>query len=141
MNDMVLYWDASALLSVLITDVHSRTAQKFAQKRGIHFISTLCFAEVGAVINRMKREGLLTNILYQSVLEVLEEGPWRKITMQPDWKIIKDLSVKYSLRGADLWHLAVTKTLQGELPEIKILTFDDKLLVASKGENFSAKIS
>ena len=138
MNDMVLYWDASALLSVLMTDVHSKIAQKFAKTRGIHFISTLCFAEVCAVMNRMKREALLTDILYQSLLEVLGDGPWRRINIQPDWEIIQDLSVEYSLRGADLWHLAVTKTLQKELPEITMLTFDNKLLVAAQGETVSA---
>ncbi len=138
MNDMVLYWDASALLSVLMTDVHSKIAQEFAKTRGIHFISTLCFSEVCAVMNRMKHEALLTDILYQSLLEVLGDGPWRRINIQPDWEIIQDLSVEYFLRGADLWHLAVTKTLQKELPEITMLTFDNKLLVAAQGETVSA---
>jgi hypothetical protein len=38
------------------------------------------------------------------------------------------------LRGADLWHLASAKTLQEELPELILLTFDDQLMNAVTGE-------
>ena len=136
---MVLYWDASAVLSVLIQDEHSRTALKYAKKRGVHLMSTLCFSEVNAVIHRMKREDILTNILYESLLEVLQTGPWRRIAIQPEWGIIQGMSIKYSLRGADLWHIAAAKTLQRELPEVKVLTFDKRMAVAAKREHFFTK--
>jgi len=102
-------------------------------------MSTLCFAEVNAVIHRMKREDILTNVLYESLLEVLQTGPWRRITIQPAWNIIQGLAVTYFLRGADLWHIAAAKTLQGELPEVKVLTFDKKMAAAAKKEHCSTQ--
>ncbi len=35
---------------------------------------------------------------------------------------------------ADLWHLALASTLTEDLPELKILTFDDRLAEAAAGE-------
>ena len=137
---MVLYWDASAVLSVLVEDEHSATAQEIARKKGIHFTSTLCSAETYAVLSRLRHEGALTNILYQSAQEVFESGPWRKIFIQPDWPIIKSLSSQYLLRGVDLWHMATVKTIQRELPEVEILTFDKKLLAVAEDEKIAVEI-
>jgi hypothetical protein len=44
------------------------------------------------------------------------------------------LSSRYPLRGADLWHLAAAKSLQEELPELRLLTFDQRLMEAAQGE-------
>ncbi|MGH2424940.1 MAG: hypothetical protein ACRDF1_01465 [bacterium] len=44
--------------------------------------------------------------------------------------------MKWSLRGADLWHLCTAKSLQSELPELRILTFDARLATAARGEGF-----
>jgi len=34
---------------------------------------------------------------------------------------------KYHLNGADFWHLALALTLKNDIPELMILTFDNKL--------------
>jgi predicted nucleic acid-binding protein len=131
---VVIYWDASAILSVLVEDGHSQKAQKYINKRGVHFLSTLAAAETYAVLSRMKFDGILTTILYKSALEVFENSPLRKIYIQPEWKIIQKLSSLYVLKGADLWHLATVETIKMDLPETKIITFDKKLSSASKKE-------
>jgi hypothetical protein len=41
------------------------------------------------------------------------------------------------LRGADLWHLALAKTLQADLPELGLVTFDEALAEAAVGEGLS----
>jgi hypothetical protein len=41
---------------------------------------------------------------------------------------------RHTLRGADLWHLAQVRTLLGELPGLKMLTFDRRLRVAAASE-------
>jgi len=43
------------------------------------------------------------------------------------------------LKGADLWHLATAKTLQEQIPELVMFTFDDRLRVAAEGENLVSK--
>ena len=131
----IAYWDASALLSVLFEDRHSDQAQKQANRRGLHLMSTLSYAETCAVIARMKRERLLADVLIKAAFEVLHKGPWRHLNALPEWGMVQTLSEKWHLRGADLWHLATAKSLQRDLPEIFMLTFDDKLEVAARGED------
>jgi len=70
-------------------------------------------------------------------LETLERGPWRHLNIMPEWGKIRSLSRKWPLRGADLWHLAVGKTLQEQLPELLFLTFDKRLKAAAEKERLS----
>ncbi len=130
----VIYWDSSALLSALFTDSNSRVAQKWSGTKGVHFISTLTFAEVFAVIHRMQRERLLSDSLSQAAFEVLDNGPWRRISTWPEWKITRSLSAKFPLRGADLWHLATAKSMHAEFPELYLLSFDKRLIKAAESE-------
>lgn len=131
----VIYWDSSAIISALFTDSNSRTAQKWSGANGVHFVSTLTVAEVSAVIHRMQRERVVSETLCQAAFEVLDNGPWRKISTWPQWEVIRSLSAKYSLRGADLWHLATAKSMHTEFPELNLLSFDKRLVRAAESEN------
>jgi len=131
----VIYWDSSAVLSALFTDSNSRAAQKWSGVKGVHFVSTLTFAEVSAVIHRMQRERLISETLYQTAFEVLDNGPWRRISTWPEWEIIRSLSTKHPLRGADLWHLATAKSMHTEFPELYLLSFDKRLIKAAQSES------
>ncbi len=133
-NLRVIYWDASAILPVLFKDKHSNTALKWIEKNDVHFITTLAYAEVCAVTARMQKEKILSDLLIAASFEVLDQGPWRRITINPTWDITKELSEKWSLRGTDLWHLATAKSLQKEFPELMMLTFDSRLETAAFGE-------
>ena len=133
-NLWAIYWDASAVLSVLFRDSFTDDAQMWAQKKGFHFMSTLTYAETCAVIARMQRERILADILIKASFEALEEGPWRRLTILPEWIVARSLSAKWPLRGADLWHLSAAKSLQKELPELLLLTFDNRLQKAAQGE-------
>jgi len=130
----VVYWDASGILAALFKDRHSDEAQRWAHREGIHLISTLAYAETYAVITRIQRERLLADVLVKATLEVLEEGPWRRLNAWPEWGIIQLLATRWPLRGADLWHLAMAKSLQKQLPELFLLTFDTRLQGAARGE-------
>ena len=131
----VLYWDSSAVLSALFADSNSLAAQKWSRAKGVHFVSTLTIAEVSAVIHRMRRERLLSVTLSRSGFEVLDNGPWRRISTWPKWKVIRSLSAKYPLRGADLWHLATAKSMTVEFPELYLLSFDKRLKTAAESES------
>jgi predicted nucleic acid-binding protein len=136
----VIYWDASAILSALFSDSHSQTAKKWVDRGGIHFMSSLSFAEVCAVISRMRREGFITDVLLQSATEVLNNGPWRRLQILPDWLTTRALSLKWSLRGADLWHLATAKGLQNDFPELVLLSFDSRLAQSAQGESLQGSM-
>jgi predicted nucleic acid-binding protein len=132
-----VYWDASAVLSALVKDSHSDSALKWIRKEGLHFVSTLAYAEVLSVLDRMERERILTKILVQSALQAFMEGPWRFLTLGPAREQMDSLRGKYTLRGADFWHLSLARTLKMETPNLIILSFDGKLREAAEGEGFS----
>ena len=130
----VIYWDTSAIISVLFKDDHSEQAHPLAAQEGVHLISSLGYAEACAVLARIRREGALADILVKAAFEVLETGPWRRLHLSPAWEDLRELSGKWPLRGADLWHLATAKRARTELPELALLTFDDRLKIAAEGE-------
>ncbi len=136
-KSLVIYWDASAILSALIKDSHSDEAQKWAKQEGIHLISTLSYSEVLTVLARMRRERLMSEVLVEAAIESLNNGPWRRLNLSPVWKIVVNFSKKWPLRGVDLWHLATAKSIQEEIPELLLLTFDHRLKVAAQGEGLS----
>jgi len=139
-NDFsIVYWDASAILSVLFKDSHSAISLEWSNRKGIHLLSTLAWAEVCAVTSRMKREGIISQPLETSAVDVLRQGPWRRMSGSPDWATTRTLSGKWPLRGADLWHLAAAKTLHKNLPELMLLTFDSRLGGAAKGEGLNTR--
>lgn len=131
-----VYWDGSAVLSALFRDRTSDEASRRARSSEVHFLSTLAWAEVHAVIARMERERVLAKVLIAAAREAFEGGPWRRLNAVPDWKLVRSLSLKWPLRGADLWHLAVAKSLQPELPELAFISFDARLAAAARGEGF-----
>ena len=133
-NQIVIYWDASAILSTLIKDTHSKEAQEWAYKEGTHLLSTVAYAEVLAVLSRMKRERIMADLFVEAARQTLESGPWRRLHSGPEWNLMAALSKKWPLRGADLWHLCTAKSVCEQLPELKVLTFDSRLKAAAHGE-------
>lgn len=71
----VVYWDSSAVLSALFRDRHSADASRRARGSEVHFLSTLAWAEVHAVITRMERERVLAKVLVAAAREALERAP------------------------------------------------------------------
>ncbi len=103
-------------------------------------MSSLGFSEVHAVARRIQREGHLPVKEIKAAVELIDTGPWRRLNIQPGWDAIKNLSHKWPLRGADLWHLAAAKTLQDSIPELRLLTFDNRLSRAAEGEGLGMKM-
>ena len=130
----VLYWDASAILSALVQDTHSRVAARWSGHDGLHLVSTLGWAETTTVLHRLTGGGHFTKVLLDSALESLTAGPWRLIQRGPDRDAIDSLAARHALCSADLWHLAQVRTLLGELPSLKLLTFDRRLREAAESE-------
>jgi predicted nucleic acid-binding protein len=129
----VIYWDASAILSALVEDDYTDQAQEWLKKRGAHVVSTLSYAEVLAVFERLRRAGVVSEKRVDRSLESLERGPWQRLDLQPDWGDIRSLASQWSLRGADLWHLSTAMGLRREIGELILLTFDKRLRLAAQG--------
>ena len=134
----VYYWDTSALLSYFFADSHSAAARKWLEHRATHLISSLTHAESCAVIARITRQGAVTETVAATVRTAMTNDWWRQINGLPDQAIVVKLSRKWPLRGADLWHLALAVSLKNELPELRFISFDDRLREAAAGEGLAA---
>jgi predicted nucleic acid-binding protein len=133
-----VYWDSSAVLSVLFRDRHTEDAVAWARRPGVHLLSSVAWAEVHAVIARIARERALAEALLGVARNELTTGPWRRTSIVPEWGLVQALSSGRPLRGADLWHLAAAKTLRAELPELTLLTYDDRLAAAAREEGLAS---
>jgi predicted nucleic acid-binding protein len=132
----VVYWDTSAIVSALFADGHSETAFAAARAHGTHLVSSLGWAEVHAVIARIEREQALSPVLIAAARDAIGRGPWVGVSVDPNRLSMANLARAWPLRGADLWHLAAAKVLQADLPELRLLTFDERLAEAARGEGF-----
>ena len=132
--ETVLYWDASAVLSLLFHDSHSESAAAKLQTDSAHLMSSLAWVETYAVIERVRRTGAAAEEQITDACEKLDRVPWHRIATLPDWSLPRALARRWRLRGADLWHLSLAKTLQRDLPELEMLTYDTALREAAAGE-------
>ncbi|MCI5224115.1 MAG: PIN domain-containing protein [Candidatus Electrothrix sp. AR4] len=133
--NLVVYWDASAVLSLLFDDIHTKSAQSWWKRsRTVHLLSSLAFVETAAVIGRLERTGSLDAFLVETAYTNLAAWGWRRTSIQPDSELVGTYARCWPLRGADLWHLACACTLRRQLPELRLLTFDNRLHEAAVGE-------
>ncbi len=130
------YWDASALLSVLVRDKHSPAASRQLRAKGVHLVSSLALAETSAVLARLARLGEISASRAQLAARSLLAEPWSALEVQPEREVVLELARRQPLRGADLWHLAAALTLRVELPELRFLSFDKELSRAAEQEGF-----
>ncbi|MDD3023081.1 MAG: type II toxin-antitoxin system VapC family toxin [Syntrophomonadaceae bacterium] len=133
--DFAIYWDSSAVISCLCTDMHSDRAIGVLKRPVYHLISSLTIAETCAVINRLGREGYLLDEQVNRALQTIINGPWRLLNLHPEPDDLRFLAAKWKLRGADLWHLGLAVRIKKDLPELQLLTFDRSLEQAGVGEN------
>lgn len=133
-KQVVIYWDSTALLSYLFKNRYSREVMARAHSRGVHLLTTLTAAEVYTVISRIHRENILPDVMIDSLFEMLEKGPWSRLNIVPDRTALKELARRWPLKGSRLWHLATALTLQREFPELMIMTLDEDLARAARGE-------
>lgn len=133
----ILYWDASAVLSALLEETHSADAVARSRSRGLHLLSSLTWTEVHAVLARFERERALSHVLVEAAREALGAGPWRRVTIAPEWKRVRTLASKWALSGVDLWHLAAATSLKEDLPELRLLSYDTRLAAAAHGEGLA----
>ena len=135
--NVVVYWDASAVLSLLFDDIHTENALSWWKRsRTVHLLSSLAFVETVAVIGRLGRTGFLDAPLAEKAYANLPPGAGGKqVFSRPS---LPAYARRWPVRGADLWHLACACTPRRQLPELRLLTFDNRLHEAAVGEEAAA---
>lgn len=137
MGSKVVYWDSSALVAALFAEENTDEARALAAMAGTHLVSSLAWAEVHAVLARARRESGLATKTVDAAQFALQSGPWTYLSAPPAQAIVRSVSQRWPLRGADLWHLALAKTLQEDLPELCFATYDRALALAADSEGLS----
>lgn len=133
----VLYWDTSAIVALLLGEPRHLEARRQLSLAGVrHLVSSLAWAEVRSVLARGAQEQQESRAA--AGMTTLDHGPWTYIASAPRLEITRALAQSWRLRGADLWHLALAKSLSERLPGLQMLTFDTALAEAAAGEGLAA---
>jgi predicted nucleic acid-binding protein len=136
--ELAIYWDASAILSLIARDAHTDDALSWYEKDCTHLMSTLAYAETCAVLSRLQRDRIITGSEASGSLDAIASLPWKRLLLCPGWDEISEVSGKWGLRGADLWHLSLALTLRRrQLSELVLLTYDSQLRSAAAGEGLA----
>ncbi len=134
MTSRVTYWDTSALVATLFVEKRSAEARARAGSPGVHLMSSLAWAELHAVLARARRTGSFPEARVDAMQAAVVAGPWHYVNTAPRQDVCQSLARRWGLRGADLWHLALAKTLCADLPELTFAVYDARLAEAAAGE-------
>mgnify|MGYP002636985796 CR=1 FL=1 len=132
-----VYWDASALVSLLVQDSHTKAARRELRNGSHHLVSSLAMAEVLAVLAWTAREVPGSAEAVGEVQEEFLAGPWAWLSISPSRDTCGNLADAHSLKGADLWHRAAAVDLREELPGLRLLTYDARLAAAAEREGLA----
>ncbi|HVA22656.1 MAG TPA: PIN domain-containing protein [Candidatus Micrarchaeia archaeon] len=132
-----VYWDSSAVLAGLTDDPRQALARSWLALPSVHCLSSLAVAESAAVLERLRRDGLLTRAQCSRLHRRLGGSPWRPLRLAAGTELMVALARRCSLRGADLWHLATARSLADALSGTVLFTFDRALAAAAAGEGLA----
>lgn len=135
---MMLYVDSSALVKKYVLEAGSDRVLKLLAQSGMAVTSKLAYPEILSGLGRKQREKGITEKDYREAL-VDFESDWLAllvIEFQDELlPLIKQLTTKHSLKGADLVHLASALWLQKATKEkVTFVASDIQLLHAAKAE-------
>ena len=132
---MSIYFDTSAILSIILVDAHSETAGRwYRTMRASAIVSDLAGLEVFAVVSREFRAKRLTLVSANKALSDFEafRAESERVTCGPNEfvlaeRLIRDFATKLS--APDALHLASAKNAGAALA-----TFDARLAEAARGQ-------
>lgn len=129
-KDTIQFWDTSALISLVLQEIHSPTAIK-ARDAGKRWMAWKWIEiEVYAALTRRKAKPLD----FKSVQSLLEQFEFVSLGAG-DFPFIKKLCDRHRLRSADAGHLFCLLRAKKLIPEISFVCFDDELSAAAAAED------
>jgi predicted nucleic acid-binding protein len=137
LTERTIYWDSSALFSLIFPDTHTVRAVAHARSNVEHVISSLTWSEVNAGIARIVRDGTHPAEIVAAARARLAAEAIRYVDLAPDRSIVRQLAEHWPLKGADLWHLSLAKTLHADNRHVRMLSFDARLAAAAEAEGLA----
>lgn len=135
---MMLYVDSSALVKKYVREPGSDRVHKLLAQSGMTVTAKQAYPELLAGLNRKRREQGITEKAYREALADFESD-WLAlliIEFQDELlPLIKQLTTKHALKGADSVHLASALWIQKATREkVSFIASDLQLLRAAKAE-------
>jgi predicted nucleic acid-binding protein len=135
----VRYWDASALLPLVLSELASTEMLRLNQQD--REIATWWATEVECLsgIMRRQREGLNAARIARARARLTRLGArWSEVQPSPALRDVAGRLLElYPLRAADALQLAAGNAIRQEIGPIPFVTLDRRLAVAAVGEGFT----
>ena len=135
------FWDASAIVPLLMTEVSTKQLQALAAKDSAILVWWGTEVECASAISRLEREGALDEPAVSQAFERLTQlaGGWHEVDPND---AVREAAVRFlrvhPLRAADSMQLAAAFVAAERRPaSLDVVTLDDRLATAARKEGFA----
>ncbi len=135
------YWDASALVPLVVSELHSEVARSFARQDPVVVTWAWSKVEIVSAIERHAREGELSRSDRRRVLDRVDalSGAWEEVT---DILSVRARAVpllaRHALRAADAAQLGAALLLRDQLgTDVPFVCLDGRLSLAAEREGLA----
>jgi uncharacterized protein len=136
----VKFWDASAIVPLLMTETTTRAVQALATKDAAMLVWWATEVECASALSRLEREGALDEAAVREAFRRLTQlaTGWHEVDPSDS---IRETAVRFlrvhPLRAADALQLAAAFIAAERRPaSLEIVTLDDRLAAAARKEGF-----
>jgi uncharacterized protein len=136
----VRFWDASAIVPLLLTETITRAVQTLAAKDAGMLVWWATEVECASAIARLDREGALDEAAVREAFQRLTQlaTGWHEVDPSDS---IRETAVRFlrvhPLRAADALQLAAAFLAAERRPSsLEVVTLDDRLAAAARKEGF-----
>jgi hypothetical protein len=134
------FWDASAIVPLLVSETSSRSLQALAKQDSTMLVWWGSEVECASALARIERDGALDPRDAARVFERLRQlsGGWQEI--EPS-DVIRQAAIRFlrvhPLRAADALQLAAAYAAAEQRPaSLDMVTLDERLAIAARKEGF-----
>lgn len=135
------FWDASAIVPLLMTEAATRPLQTLAAKDPAILVWWGTEVECASAISRLEREGALDEPTVTQAFHRLKQlaGAWHEVDPSD---AVREAAVRFlrvhPLRAADSLQLAAAFVAAERRPaSLEVITLDDRLALAARKEGFA----
>jgi uncharacterized protein len=136
----VKFWDASAIVPLLMTEATTRAVQTLAAKDATMLVWWATEVECALAIARLERDGALDEAAVREAFQRLRQLAigWHEVDPSDS---IRETAVRFlrvhPLRAADALQLAAAFiAAERRPPSLEVVTLDDRLAAAARKEGF-----
>jgi predicted nucleic acid-binding protein len=135
------FWDASAIVPLLITEPATREMQALASRDGVMLVWWATAVECASALSRLERDGALDDEAATTSFDRLKQlsASWHEVEASD---AVRDAAIRFlrvhPLRAADALQLAAAFIAANREPTtLELVTLDDRVAAAARKEGFA----